>query len=103
VYAVVPGRVRLRHPGLVQRDKLARRVAVQLRELPGIFRVQSSALTGSVLVEFGSPVTIASSSPILNHAGRFEITAALLGIVLTAIYLLVLAYMAGASLLCISS
>jgi cation:H+ antiporter len=28
-----------------------------------------------------------ASSPILNHAGRFDILAALLGIVLTAIYL----------------
>lgn len=57
VHAAVAGRVRLRHLGLVARAEIAQAAESNLRELPGIHLVRASALTGSVLVEFASPMT----------------------------------------------
>lgn len=58
VHAAVAGRLRLRHLGLVAREDIARAVEAALRVLPGTASVRASALTGSVLLEYGPPLTI---------------------------------------------
>jgi Ca2+-transporting ATPase len=58
VHAAIAGRLRLRHLGLVAREDIARTVEAALRALPGVASVRASALTGSVLLEYGPPLTI---------------------------------------------
>ena len=57
VHAAVAGRLRLRHPGLIAREDVARAVEAALRHQPGIASVRASALTGSVLFGYGPPMT----------------------------------------------
>ncbi len=55
VHNAVAGRIRFRHLGLVGREDLVCAVTQALSGCLGIAAVRASALTGSVLVEFGAP------------------------------------------------
>jgi Ca2+-transporting ATPase len=57
VHDAVPGRLRLRHPGLWRRDELCGRAAEALKRVPGVFAVRTNALTGSALVRYAFPAT----------------------------------------------
>jgi Ca2+-transporting ATPase len=66
VHAAVPGRVRLRHPGLIARDPVATEAA--LRAYAGVRAVRANSLTGSVLVEYAAPMTVARLARTLGAA-----------------------------------
>ena len=55
----VAGRVRFRHPGLIAQPEHVHTVEATLAGRRGVFSVRASAVTGSVLVEFGPPATSA--------------------------------------------
>jgi len=57
IHASIAGRVRFRHLALVAREDLVGAVNEALSRHPGVTAVRASALTGSVLVEFGPPAT----------------------------------------------
>ncbi|MBY6241633.1 HAD-IC family P-type ATPase [Methylosinus sp. Sm6] len=57
VHAAVPGRVRLRHPGLAERCSVVETLTNGLLALPGVTSVRASALTATVLVEFSAPAS----------------------------------------------
>ena len=68
VHAAVAGRVRLRHPLLRAGTHIAATVEAALRDHPGIGSVSASALTGSALVEYRPPMTIARLERALDAA-----------------------------------
>jgi Ca2+-transporting ATPase len=59
VHAAVHGRARLRHAGLMGREAIARAVEAALLARPGIISARARSLTGSVLVEYAPPMTLA--------------------------------------------
>jgi len=62
------GRVRFCHPGLLLREALARRTAATLEQECGIRRVTVQPLTGSVVIEYRGPATVAGLGRILDEA-----------------------------------
>lgn len=50
--SAVPGRARLRVPGIKRKDQAAERVRRVIEQLPGVVRSRANPLTGSVLVEW---------------------------------------------------
>ena len=65
----VAGRVRFRHPGLVAQTERVRAVEAALAECRGVISVRASALTGSVLVEYGPPATIPDLASMMSWPG----------------------------------
>ncbi|QGM97754.1 cation-translocating P-type ATPase [Methylocystis parvus] len=77
VHAAVPGRVRLRHVGLLLDGDAKERVEKALGRLPGVKSVKASARTGSALVYFDFPATPESLAAALEAAaGGAEAVAA---------------------------
>jgi Ca2+-transporting ATPase len=68
VHDAVPGRVRLRHGGLVADEAARARVETSLRRQPGVVAVRIGHLTGSALIEFRFPATVASLAAALDAA-----------------------------------
>ncbi len=60
VHDAVPGRVRFRVGALRDEPRLAQPIVDTLLAQPGVRRAEASKLTGSVLVYFGAPATIAT-------------------------------------------
>lgn len=68
VHDAVPGRVRLRHEGLLGGDEIRLGVEVRLRRMPGVVAVRTNRLTGTALVEFRAPATVGQLAAALNDA-----------------------------------
>ena len=72
VHAVVPGRVRFRHRGIVAKEDLARAVEEALRQTLGVTSATASPLTGSILVTYAAPISREQLAEIVDAvaAGR---------------------------------
>ena len=57
VHDAVPGRLRLRHPGLALRDDIVRVLGERMAQIRGIRTVRANPVTGSILIEYVSPLT----------------------------------------------
>jgi hypothetical protein len=50
----IPGRIRLRLPGMLHNETLAQKLSALLATVPGITAAEASAATGSLLITFDS-------------------------------------------------